>query len=228
MINILLVEDCQSDREFISKGIKTAFNGSVKIIEVPTLKEAKFELIKPDIKFDIILLDLLLPDSDGVNTLSSIMEMKVDIPIIVITGIGDGSIRLKSLESGASEFIDKSKINSTSISDSITSTLYAYKNKACIKCNLDEKVMRMFDLFSGLKEQIEFVIRNDSAIDARLQQIERWVLGERSIDKTIEGAVQSIDDFRKYRKWLFGTAISAFVAILMSALNFVMSRIFNE
>lgn len=228
MINILLVEDCQSDREFISKGIKIAFNSSVNIVEAGTLRDAKVELIKPGTRFDIILLDLILPDSSGVDTLSSIIGMNVDIPVIVITGIDDKSIRLKSLESGANEFIDKSKINSTSISDCITSTLYAYKNKACIKCNLDEQVKRMFELFSDMKEQISFVIRNDSAIDARLQQIERWVLGERSIDKSIEGAVQSVEEFRKYKKWVVGTAASAFIAIIMGVLNFLMSRVFGE
>jgi DNA-binding NarL/FixJ family response regulator len=227
LIDILLVEDCQADREFIKSSIKSAFNSSVKIIEAETLKNAKLELIKPESNFDIILLDLLLPDSSGINTLSSIMDMGVDVPIIVITGIQDGGIRLKSLESGASEFIDKSKINQNSVSDCITSTLYVYKNKACIRCNITEQVKRMFDLFSGMKDQMDSVIRNDVAIDARLQQIERWVLGERSIDKSMEGAVQSIEDFRKYKKWTIATLLSAVVAIIMGVINFFMSKIMN-
>lgn len=207
--------------------IKSAFNSSVKIIEAETLRDAKLELIKPEIKFDIILLDLLLPDSSGISTLSSIMDMGVDVPIVVITGIQDGGIRLKSLESGASEFIDKSKINPNSVSDCITSTLYVYKNKACIRCNITEQVKRMFDLFSGMKDQMDSVIRNDVAIDARLQQIERWVLGERSIDKSMEGAIQSVEEFRRYKKWAIGTAVSAIAAIIMGVVNFLMSKIMN-
>jgi t-SNARE complex subunit (syntaxin) len=85
----------------------------------------------------------------------------------------------------------------------------------------------MFDLFSGMKDQMDSVIRNDAAIDARLQQIERWVLGERSIDKSMEGAVQSIEDFRKYKKWTIATLLSAIVAVVMGVVNFFVSKVMN-
>jgi signal transduction histidine kinase len=60
-----------------------------------------------DATFDVILLDLSLPDSQGIQTLETIRHENSDIPVIVLTGLSDECTALQSLEHGAQDYIIK-------------------------------------------------------------------------------------------------------------------------
>ena len=80
---VLLVEDNPKD----AKLVKRSLNGEFQMVCVDSLKEAEAQLGKED--FEIILLDLTLPDSDGLPTLGKVREMAPDVPIVVITAAED-------------------------------------------------------------------------------------------------------------------------------------------
>jgi signal transduction histidine kinase len=57
--------------------------------------------------FDVVLLDLSLPDSQGIQTLERILSEITDVPVIVLTGLSDESTALQSLDHGAQDYIIK-------------------------------------------------------------------------------------------------------------------------
>lgn len=56
---------------------------------------------------DIVLLDIGMPDTDGIQILQTILEQGIDIPVIIITGHGSGSLVVKAMQIGAADYIRK-------------------------------------------------------------------------------------------------------------------------
>ena len=66
-------------------------------------------------EFDIVLLDLGLPDSIGLETLKKIQVFNVKSPVIVMTGLDDQDIALESMREGAQDYLVKNRLTSDNI-----------------------------------------------------------------------------------------------------------------
>ncbi len=108
-LKILLVEDNPSDLRLIEIYLKEFSLRLIKIGKTTSLSEALEELNKE--QYDIILLDLTLPDSIGLDTFISLHSRVFETPIIVLTGIEDETIALATLKLGAQDFLIKGKID---------------------------------------------------------------------------------------------------------------------
>jgi DNA-binding response OmpR family regulator len=104
-IRILLIEDNPGDAYLIGEHLEEFANFSYGFKIVETLDEALSVLNKKP--FDVILLDLELPDSNGINTFLSIRNENPLIPIIILTGLKDEKIRSYALKIGAYDYLVK-------------------------------------------------------------------------------------------------------------------------
>ena len=104
-IRILLIEDNPGDAFLIEEYLDEFANFSYELVIAETLNEALSVLKKQPI--DIILSDLSLPDSDGINTLFSIHNENPLIPIIILTELDDEAIGAYAVEKGAHDFLVK-------------------------------------------------------------------------------------------------------------------------
>ena len=106
---VLLVEDEPADIhkiEHMLDDVKSAFfKRGFELTCVETLKAAK--QILSEAKFDVILLDLVLPDSRKINNLQQLQAIDPSIPIIVQTALEDDAIAVKALELGACGYLPK-------------------------------------------------------------------------------------------------------------------------
>jgi two-component system response regulator HydG len=102
MAKILLIEDdvafCKLLEKFLIKKLYV-------VTAVFSAEEAKSK-IKSD-KFDLIITDLRLPDSDGIVLMSEIKLTHPNIPIILMTGYSDVSTAVKAIKNGAADYISK-------------------------------------------------------------------------------------------------------------------------
>ncbi len=105
MINILIVEDNPGDARLVREVLSEENVLGFSFKHVPTLKEA-LEWLGTNL-CDIVLLDLSLPDSDGLGGLEKIVSKKSNIPIVILTGQKDKQIGLEALKKGAQDFIFK-------------------------------------------------------------------------------------------------------------------------
>jgi PAS domain S-box-containing protein len=88
-------------------------------------------------EFDIILLDLSLPDKTGEPLIKAILDKAVNCPVIVLTGYADISFGLKSLSLGVSDYILKDDLTSMSLYKSVIYSIERKRNN--IKLEQSEK-----------------------------------------------------------------------------------------
>jgi len=109
-IRILLVEDNAVDALLVRRTLErevTAPN-SHQLDHATTLEEAFDWLGKKS--HDVILLDLELPDSTGVETVRRVREVEPDLPIVVLTGTDEIATAMKALRTGAQDYLVKEEI----------------------------------------------------------------------------------------------------------------------
>ncbi|MFI3158361.1 MAG: diguanylate cyclase [Methylococcaceae bacterium] len=104
-IRVLLVEDEAGDAHLVKMKLKQTQSGHFDVIWAQSLLEAQQCLA--DSRFDVILLDLSLPDSEGLATVYSARAMAMNIPIVVLSGRGDTDFALTVLEAGAVDYMVK-------------------------------------------------------------------------------------------------------------------------
>lgn len=124
-INILLVEDNPGDARLLDVYLKNSFNYTFNLYTTAFLSKG-LELLEQHI-FNIIILDLSLPDSSGLDTFKKMHEHSPQIPIIVLTGFEDESTGINAMKLGAQDFLIKGKVNGKELSRSINYSIERYK-----------------------------------------------------------------------------------------------------
>lgn len=117
--NILIVED----HELTRFGLKTTFsdvNFIENIYEASSAEDA-FEVVKNN-KIDIIIMDLGLPEIDGITAIKNIKECNPDIKFVVLTSHNDKNDVLNSLKAGANAYCSK-EINLQRLIEVVNSVL---------------------------------------------------------------------------------------------------------
>jgi len=101
-MRILVVEDEDSIASFVVKGL-TAEGHSVE--RAATAAEAIGLGITYD--FDLILLDLILPDGNGIDVLKRVRIDRPDVPVIVVSALGEVDDKVDLLDAGADDYLVK-------------------------------------------------------------------------------------------------------------------------
>lgn len=101
-MNILLVEDNERISEFVVKGLEELGN-TVKL--APNGTDAR-RLINEK-EWDIILLDIMLPEIDGLELLQYTRYKKNFTPILVLSALSDAEDKIKALDYGADDYLAK-------------------------------------------------------------------------------------------------------------------------
>jgi signal transduction histidine kinase len=121
---VLLVEDNAADARLISEYLKEGKDTKFKLVHVERLTKGLALLHQK--KYDIILLDLSLPDSDGSETINKTLKASSKIPIIVLTGRNDEEFAVESVRTGAQDYLVKGQFDGTNL---IRSIKYAIERK---------------------------------------------------------------------------------------------------
>jgi CheY-like chemotaxis protein len=107
-IRLLLVEDNPGDVRLMREVLARIPDVAFEVVHAPTLKKAMSILTQEPI--EVVLLDLGLPDSMGLETLERIRTAAQDVPIIVLTGLQDDDIAVKSVHARAQDFLTKGEV----------------------------------------------------------------------------------------------------------------------
>ncbi len=107
-ILLLLVEDNPADAHLLMETLEEAADQSWQITHVQRLSIALKHLASDH--FDAILLDLSLPDSKELDTISQIRTAAQDLPIVVLTGLDDKQIAVQAVARGAQDYLVKGTI----------------------------------------------------------------------------------------------------------------------
>ena len=101
-MHILLVEDDNETASYLMKGLKES--GHV-VDRASDGKEGLFMAF--DSNFDALIVDRMLPELDGLTLITKIREKNSDIPIIILSALGEVDERVKGLKYGADDYLAK-------------------------------------------------------------------------------------------------------------------------
>lgn len=113
-VKVLLIEDNSVQRIMMQAmlakaGASQPFLHDLELVCADQLSTGLAQLDAGGI--DVVLLDLSLPDADGLTTLVKVREQEPDIPIVVLTGHDDEQLAVEAMKSGAQDYLVKGQID---------------------------------------------------------------------------------------------------------------------
>lgn len=110
-IKVLHVEDNQADAEVVARFLSYATQERFTVIRAKSLSSTLDYLESG--QFDVVLLDLNLPDSDGQSAFDRVYAAARKTPIVVLTGVGDEPLGTSYVRRGAQDYLVKSRFDSS-------------------------------------------------------------------------------------------------------------------
>jgi two-component system cell cycle response regulator len=139
---ILLLEDNPSDAHLFEQILRGTNTARYSVATATRLSEVRPLLggQRPD----VIVLDLNLPDTTGLQTLRRIMEYVPETPVIVLTGSDDEETGIRALQSGAQDYLVKDQIDSRSLPRALRYALERHRLKAAVTAqSLTDELTRL-------------------------------------------------------------------------------------
>ena len=102
---ILLVEDNPADARLVQETLASQSIAKFKVVQVGRLGAALERLSGEH--FDVVLLDMSLPDSRGLDTLARMRRQTASVPIVVLSGLADETEAMKAVREGAQDYLVK-------------------------------------------------------------------------------------------------------------------------
>lgn len=198
--HILLVEDNPIDARSIRRALATDGN-FVDVVHVEDMAAAGAACATDS--FDAILLDLSLPDSEGLDSLSTLTEIAPATPIIVLTGLNDPEAAVAAVEQGAQDFLDKGSITPDLVARALRYAMARHHSEAELRRTkvLLESVNTREEIARDLHDT---VIQRLFALGLRLQAA-RGVPDHPTLVERVDEAVDEIDaTIRDLREAIFG------------------------
>lgn len=103
-LRVLLVEDNSTDTLLVCDALENA--SSAFEVTTCTRLEAALGFLR-DTVFDVVLLDLSLPDSDGLSTFTALRVASPEVPIVVLSHRDDEALALQAMQAGAQDYLSK-------------------------------------------------------------------------------------------------------------------------
>lgn len=128
-LKVLVVEDNPGDQLLICEYLISVFALPI-ISTASSYSETKAYFSDEKSCFDVILLDVNLPDSSGIQLIESIVQLAPTTPILVLSGLTDISFSIESLALGVSDYLIKDDITDKSLYKSI---IYSIERSKIVK-----------------------------------------------------------------------------------------------
>jgi two-component sensor histidine kinase/CheY-like chemotaxis protein len=173
-INALLVEDNPGDARLLREMLVDADESGFLLTHLPRLGDALEQLDRE--AYDIVLLDLQLPDAQSFETFSRTQMRAPRIPIIVLTGNDDRDLALKAVRHGAQDYLVKGQFDTALLTRAIG---YAIQRKQVEQ-----------ELKQHREHLAELVNERTAELYAANQDLQREVLIRRRAEKQIREALR--------------------------------------
>ena len=112
VLKIMLIEDSAEDAQLVREMLDD--RGDNFVLKRSDRLSSGLRLLEEE-SFDVVLLDLGLPDSAGINALTNIRTQAPTLPIIVLTGLSDETLAVKAISLGAQDYLVKGNFGADSL-----------------------------------------------------------------------------------------------------------------
>lgn len=184
-LNILLIEDNPGDARLIREMLEEIKVFQFSLAHAGTFSEGCEKLGRDT--FDVILLDIGLPDSNGFEAISGIKKLSPNTTVVMLTGLDDEETALSTLQMGAQDYLVKGRLDSSLL---VRSLRYAIERKQAevmltkAKDDLEVRVrQRTADLLianetisasNALLKLYSRTFSREEYLDSVLELVEKW------------------------------------------------------
>lgn len=166
-LRLLAVEDSAGDAHLLEAYLEAAGAGQ-GLVHVRTLAAAEIALAREE--FDVVLLDLGLPDGDGIEIVKRIRAAAARTAVVVLTGRDDDSVALQALSSGAQEYLVKGDYDGATLLRTIRHAIQRHRLMMELADQREREYFRAsHDALTGLPNRQLFLDRAATA----LSQVQR-------------------------------------------------------
>jgi signal transduction histidine kinase len=183
--NVLLVDDDAGDRQLVKLALaRSSEHVKFTVAVAETLSEAVDRLSRE--RYDIVLLDLALPDSSGMNTVEKAREASPGISIVVLTGLADEDKALEAIKLGAEDYLVKGKPLEYALVRIIRYTIQRKRAEQ----NLAKLVKKLEDINRELNDFASIVSHDLKAPLRGIKTLADWIMADNGDRLTDEGKEQ--------------------------------------
>lgn len=160
-MRVLVVEDNPTQSTFARISLQRR---GLDVNCASTLEEAINHLLKDSI--DVVLLDLSLPDSNGIETFYKVRQVAAGVPTVVFTGLDDQDIAIEALKNGAQDYLIKGLAGDDSVFRCLQYAIE--RNKVEVALRKSERRLRIilehsYDAFASMDNRFNITDWNTSA-----------------------------------------------------------------
>jgi DNA-binding NarL/FixJ family response regulator len=141
-IKILLIEDNKGDARLIHELLKEIQYFGYTLEWRENLSAGIQAMQKTDL--DLLLLDLTLPDSQGLETVLHVLSQTPDVPIVVLTGHDDATLAIRAVAVGAQDYLVKGEVDAKILGRAIHYAIE--RNKLVMKLKENEKSLARYNV----------------------------------------------------------------------------------
>lgn len=145
-VRVLIVEDDPNFARLLDETLALAETTDFRVTLARRLSDA-FSLCR-DQRFDLILLDLGLPDSQGLDTVILARGISPGTAIVVLTGQDDNRLGLDAVKQGAQDFMVKGNTERKSMERSLLYAIERQRSQEELKLSLEEKEKQLSELLA--------------------------------------------------------------------------------
>ncbi len=143
-LNVLFIEDNTGYANIMKRRLLDETNPSFHVEHVDKLQPALDRLGTGST--DVILLDLTLPDSKGLDTLIRVHTQAPEIPVVVSTGLDDETTGIQAVRQGAEDYLVKGRINGKVISKVLQYAIERHRQRSELKnLSLTDELTSLFN-----------------------------------------------------------------------------------
>jgi diguanylate cyclase (GGDEF)-like protein len=155
-VRVLIVEDNPGDAILVREMLRDADPGGFELAHASRLSEGIDRLLAGGL--ECILLDLSLPDAEGLDALTQIQAVSLDIPVIVFSGRNDERVAVRAVQEGAQDYLIKGQVDGRLLARSIN---YAIERK---RVEVELAHQALHDALTGLPNRGLFLDRLAQAL----------------------------------------------------------------
>ena len=153
--NVLLIEDNLGDIVSIRTMISELSDGVFELKFAESLGEAL--TILENENFDVVLMDLGLPDSQGFRTFTQVHNQMPELPIIIITGLEDEDLGVSAVKEGAQDYLVKGQVDKKLLARSLKYAIERKQTEEELKSSLYERDVLLKETHHRVKNNMQVI-----------------------------------------------------------------------
>lgn len=169
-VKVLLIEDSEADARLIREMFSERRRFSFELVWADLLQKG-LQYLESE-TFDVILLDLHLPDSCGVTTIGMVRAKAPHMPIVVLTSFNDEVRAVSAVREGAEDYVVKGQVDGNLLTRSLLHAIEHRRAMVSVQIARDELEIRVKDRTAELTQTIQTLKKTEMTLAAERKRFE--------------------------------------------------------